>query len=145
MSAAGRSRGRLATFLLGAAAGSIPPIASGVMVSRQLLPGDSFWIVAPFGVIPLSGILAGIASHKANPRRSPLAAALAVPTGVAAGWVASLLLSLPLDPSQSSAQTLFFALLSTFVLPWWVGPLLLSMGIAWLIVRRGWGDRPGEV
>ena len=65
-----------------------------------------------------------------------LVAALTVPVGLAVGWIVSLLVTLPLDPSQDTAQTLFFALLSTFALPWWLGPVLLAMGIAWWMVRR---------
>jgi len=140
-----RPLGRPATFALGVAAASLPPIVGGVLVSRHLLPGDSFWIAAPFGLIPLSGVLAGLAARRAGLKGSPIGAALSVPVGVGLGWVVAMLVSLPLDASQESAQTLFFALLSTFVLPWWVGPLLLAMGIAWFVGRNRWGGRPGEV
>ena len=100
------------------------------------MPGDAFWIVAPFGMVPLTGLGVGLTLRKYNWRSAPHVAALSVPIGLALGWVVAMLVTLPVDPTQDTAQTLFFALLSTFVLPWWLGPLLLAMGIACLTVRR---------
>jgi len=38
--------------------------------------------------------------------------------------------------SRDAVLALFFALLSTVALPWWIGRLALAMVIAWFIVRR---------
>jgi hypothetical protein len=116
---------------------ALGPVVFGAIEAVRPLPGDTFWIAAPFGLIPLTGVTVGLAMRRLAPvRRRPIAAALSVPVGLGVGWIAALLLSIPLDPSQQAAQTLFFALLSTYVLPWWVGPLLLAMGIAWFIARQ---------
>ena len=127
------------SFLLGCGVAAIGPIVLGVLVAADLMPGDSFWIVAPLGLLPLTGLTVGLTLRGTQRRRAPLLAALAVPAGLALGWIVALLVTLPLDPSQDTAATLFFALLSTFVLPWWVGPLLVGMGIAWWLARRGMG------
>ena len=126
-------------FLLGCGVAAIGPIVLGVLVAAGLMPGDSFWIVAPLGLLPLTGVTVGLTLRGSQRRRAPLLAAVAVPVGIGLGWIIALLVTLPLDPSQDTAATLVFALLSTFVLPWWVGPLLVGMGIAWWLVRRGMG------
>ena len=118
---------------------AIGPILLGFLVAAELLPGDSFWIVAPFGLLPLTGLTVGLTLRGSQRRRAPLLAALAVPAGLAIGWIVAMLVTLPFDPSQDSAPKMVFALLSTFVLPWWLGPLLVGMGIAWWLVRRGMG------
>jgi hypothetical protein len=127
------------SILVGAGVAAIGPILLGVLVAAKLLPGDSFWIVAPFGLLPLTGVTVGLTLRGSQRRPAPLLAALAVPIGIGLGWIVALLVTLPLDPSQDTAATLFFALLSTFVLPWWVVPMLIGMGIAWWLVRRGQG------
>ncbi|MFN8637117.1 MAG: hypothetical protein U0893_24990 [Chloroflexota bacterium] len=123
-------------WLVGVAAAAVCPVVLGLAAALGLLRGDAFWIVSPFLGLPLSGVLAGLAVPRYAPHTTALVAALTVPVGLAVGWIVALLVTLPLDPSQDTAQTLFFALLSTFALPWWLGPVLLAMGIAWWMVRR---------
>jgi hypothetical protein len=124
------------SLVLGVGVAAVGPILLGLVAALGLLPGDSFWIVAPFGLLPLTGATVGLALGRSWHRRAPLYAALAVPIGLAAGWIIAMVASLLVDPSQNTAMTLFFALLATFALPWWLAPLALAMGIAWLLVRR---------
>jgi hypothetical protein len=127
------------SFLLGCGVAAIGPILLGILVAAGLMPGDSFWIVAPLGLLPLTGLTVGLTLRGSQRRRSPMVAAFTVPAGLALGWIIALLVTLPLDPSQDTAATLFFALISNFVLPWWFVPMMIGMGIAWWLVRRGQG------
>ena len=129
-------RAGIRAFALGVAVAALGPPVLGVALASGLLPSDWFWLVAPFGMIPLTGPLVGVVVRARVVGRPAVAAALAVPAGLEAGWVVAILVSLPLDPSQDAALALFFALLSTVALPWWLGPVLVAMALAWFIVRR---------
>ncbi|MCC7369569.1 MAG: hypothetical protein IT306_14165 [Chloroflexi bacterium] len=133
------------SFLLAAAASVVGPVLFGLAVAGRLFPGDWFWIVTPFGLLPLTGVAAGFAVRAAGGRPRPILAALGVPCGIAVGWIVGLLVTLPLDPGQETAMTLFFALLSTFALPWWLLPLAIGMALSWAIARGGWRRDPGYV
>jgi hypothetical protein len=130
--------GAFRAFGLGATVAAAGPVLLGMLLALGALPPDWFWLVAPFGIVPLTGAAVGAVVRATPVGRHARAAALAVPVGLALGWVVALLATAPLDPSGEAPMAMFFALLSQFFLPWWVVSVLLAMALAWLIARGGW-------
>jgi hypothetical protein len=133
--------GAFRAFALGATTAAIGPMLLGLALALGVLPSDPFWLVAPLGMVPLAGVAVGAVVRATPVGRHARAAALSVPVGLGLGWAVALLVTAPLDPSGEAPLAMLFALLSQFVLPWWVLPLLLAMGLAWLVARGGWRPR----
>ena len=120
------------------------PIVLEVALAASVLSDDAVWGIAPFGMIPLTGMLVG-GVVRARTTRQPSsareiaagAAAVAVPVGLVVGWVLGLLLRdlIEADPPLG-VPTMFAALLSMFFVPWWTVSTVVAMAVAWLIVRH---------
>ena len=136
--------GSLVDLCRGIVVAAAGPIVLEIALAASVLSDDAFWWIAPFGVIPLTGMLVG-GVVRARTTRQPSsareiaagAAAIAVPVGLVVGWMLGLLLRdlIEADPPLG-VPTMFAALPSMFFVPWWTVSTFAAMAVAWLIVRH---------